>query len=169
VSYDYARFCQGIAALDGEGCWLAAFLAQKQAELPHDYSPGLSKCDGQLDGHHILKKGRLKQEAPFPCRRCAGRGTVVRNGPSEYEYDSHYPCSSCTTDRTALRGTGEAPLSVVLEDARNGILVCRRHHDLLECALVVLRRQELPGRFEEFVADYGLDGWASRYYMRDAA
>lgn len=57
-----------------------------------------------------------------------------------------------------------ATLVLILEDGRNGMVVCRRHHDLLERALVVLRRGELPVEFEEFVDDLELDGWASRYW-----
>ena len=40
------------------------------------------------------------------CPTCRGKGTVVKNGPSEWEYDNQYPCPTCTTDRTALKGTG---------------------------------------------------------------
>lgn len=40
------------------------------------------------------------------CPRCKGKGTVVKNGPSEHEYDSAAPCPLCTIDRTALKGPG---------------------------------------------------------------
>ena len=42
------------------------------------------------------------------CPRCKGKGTVIKDGPSEYEYDNQWPCPECTTDRTALKGTGRA-------------------------------------------------------------
>lgn len=29
------------------------------------------------------------------CPKCGGRGTVVKNGPHDDEYDSHFPCSDC--------------------------------------------------------------------------
>jgi DnaJ-class molecular chaperone len=40
------------------------------------------------------------------CPTCQGKGTIVKDGSSEWEYDSHYPCPRCTTDHTADRGTG---------------------------------------------------------------
>ncbi len=40
------------------------------------------------------------------CPRCAGKGTIVKDGPHPDEYDSAWPCPTCTTDRTAPRGTG---------------------------------------------------------------
>jgi transposase-like protein len=40
------------------------------------------------------------------CPRCGGKGTVVKYGPHDDEYDSRYPCPRCTKDRTALKGTG---------------------------------------------------------------
>jgi transposase-like protein len=40
------------------------------------------------------------------CPRCNGKGTIVKDGPHDDEYDSHYPCPRCTTDRIALKGTG---------------------------------------------------------------
>jgi transposase-like protein len=40
------------------------------------------------------------------CPRCRGKGTIVKDGPHRDEYDSHHPCPRCTSDRTALRGTG---------------------------------------------------------------
>lgn len=45
------------------------------------------------------------------CPNCHGKGTVVKDGPHELEYDSHYPCWRCTTDRTALKGTGWVPVA----------------------------------------------------------
>jgi hypothetical protein len=45
------------------------------------------------------------------CPRCKGKGTIVRDGPSEWEYDNMFPCPRCTTDRTALKGTGWVPVA----------------------------------------------------------
>lgn len=46
------------------------------------------------------------------CPRCQGKGTIVKDGPHDDEYDSQYPCPRCTTDRTALKGTGWIPVAV---------------------------------------------------------
>jgi transposase-like protein len=40
------------------------------------------------------------------CPTCGGKGTIVKDGPHPDEYDNQYPCQTCTTSRTALRGTG---------------------------------------------------------------
>jgi hypothetical protein len=71
-------------------------------------------------------------------------------------------------ERRLIEASGRA-LEKVLEDPRNGVLVCRRHHDLLERALVVLRREELPVRVFEFASELGLEGWLERYYLPQAA
>lgn len=59
-----------------------------------------------------LAKGSVQlADAPPPdqaCPRCGGKGTVEWIG-GEWEYDSHYPCPTCTTDRTAAKGTGRVP------------------------------------------------------------
>lgn len=45
------------------------------------------------------------------CPRCKGRGTIVKNGPHDDEYDSAFPCPRCTTNRTALGGSGWVPVA----------------------------------------------------------
>lgn len=129
AGYDYTAFREGIRAHDGLGCWLRDLLAERQGEHPFDYSPGLLTCAGELDGHHLLRKNRLKQELPAES------------------------------------------IAEALRDPRNGILVCRRHHEMLERGLVVLRRDELPARATDFAEDWNLAGWLDRYYppMRRAA
>ena len=54
------------------------------------------------------------------CPTCHGKGTVVKDGPHELEYDSHYPCPACTTDRTALRGTGVVPVGANAQATNRG-------------------------------------------------
>jgi hypothetical protein len=66
----------------------------------------------------------------------------------------------------------EVPMGLLadaLNDRRNGIPACRRHHDLLENAHVRLFRSDLPAEVHEFARDFGLEGWLDRYYPRAAA
>lgn len=55
-------------------------------------------------------------------------------------------------------------LNALLEDARNGIPTCRRHHDQLESAAIKLARWELPVGVEQFAADVDLGWWLDRTF-----
>lgn len=147
----YAEFCAGIAARDGTGCFVRRVLVARREEQVRvarrdlAYLPdGLLKCDGQMDGHHVLKRQHIKREfarAEFP-HRVVTPGSVV-------SWES---------------------LDAMLADPRNGVAACRRHHDLVERALVRLFREELPGCALEFARDAGL-GWRLErdYPLREAA
>jgi hypothetical protein len=87
--------------------------------------PSLRACDGALDGHHLLAKQWLKRE---------------------FSPDLWVLCGDFHELRT---------IEVVLNDSRNGILACRRHHDLIENARVVLSAESLPGCVFEFAAELG--------------
>lgn len=87
--------------------------------------PEALSCDGQLDGHHVLPKQWLKSE--FSRLRVIPTRDVL----------------------------GAATLSDWLNDPRNGILVCRRHHDLLENARIAIDPESLPPCVVEFAAELG--------------
>lgn len=53
---------------------------------------------------------------------------------------------------------------LAVQDDRNLVTTCRRHHELVERALVRLHRDELPEQIEAFAADFRLEGWLDRYY-----
>jgi hypothetical protein len=55
---------------------------------------------------------------------------------------------------------------LAVEDDRNLVTTCRRHHELVERALVRLHRDELPDQIEAFATDFRLEGWLDRYYPR---
>ncbi len=44
-----------------------------------------------------------------PCAQCHGVGTIEKNGPHDLEFDSHFPCPTCTNDPRASKGTGVKP------------------------------------------------------------
>jgi hypothetical protein len=129
VEYDYQAFCRAIARLDGPGCFIHRLLVQREHDGA-DFPLGLLLCEGVIDGHHLIRKNRLKQELSRPFSELVG--------------------------------------GYVFEDARNGILACRRHHDLVERGLVVVKAEELPRRVHAFVAEYDLEGWLDRYYRPEA-
>lgn len=135
--YDYEAFCAAVAELHGAACWVRATLAAREVPLP----PGLLDCAGQLDGHHLLPKRVLKRERGSGGVRLAATTRALYTGtPSrEVEYEA-------------------VTIGALLNDGRDGVPACRRHHDLVERALVRIRRAELPRQVEEFAAEIGL-GW----------
>lgn len=130
--YDYAVFCANVAALHGPGCWVQRMLAARDGRtVPF----GWLTCDGVMDAHHCLPKQLLKREFPH--------GTLYKNvnvGPSTIQRK---------TQRT---------LDALLNDGRNGVPVCRKHHDMIEGRQLVIRRYELPAATVAFAGQLGL-GW----------
>lgn len=65
---------------------------------------------------------------------------------------------------------GDTPLSVILSDDRNGILVCEHHHKLLDGqtgrARLRPRLVDLPARFREFLEQFDLWDDAIARYVR---
>jgi hypothetical protein len=51
-----------------------------------------------------------------------------------------------------------------LGDLRNMVPVCRKHHEHVENRRIVIRREDLSPEFDDFCRDYGLEGWADRYF-----
>lgn len=150
--YDYAAFCAAIADRDGPGCFVHRLLAARRAAVIERWRTegfgdvdrcagwipgGLLRCDGPLDGHHLLSKSWLKREFPH--------GAI---DTEPVEKGVLY---------ALLPGTHDAyrRLPDLLNDPRNGILACRRHHDLIERASVQLRAAELPRCVFEFAAELG--------------
>lgn len=149
AGYSYQRFCQGIAERDGAACYVRELLIARRAAIVEawgggqgeqpdsvrDWIPrGLLKCDGPLDGHHWLGKSWIKRE--FPSGGFAMYEVGVgfeRHGEDDWRW----------------------PLAVILSDHRNGSCICRRHHDLIERKLVVIRRNDLPAHVEDFAAELG--------------
>jgi hypothetical protein len=142
TGYSYEAFCGAVEALHGSRCWVVGVLAGRGAAVPS----GLLRCDGQVDGHHLIGKNRIKQELPS--------GTM---GPY------------LMVDRDPPKEVPGRSLGEILNDGRNGVPACRRHHDLVERALVRIAREELPAEVFEFAAELGLGGWLERYYPRVAA
>jgi hypothetical protein len=151
--YSYAEFCRGIAERGDTECWVRGLLvARRQAQIDAwgagqgevgeaqaNWIPnGLLECDGPLDGMHLgLSKSWLKNEFPnggwalYP----VGDGKWV--APNDEGGDWHWP------------------LHEILNDSRNGVCGCRRHHDLVDRKLIMVRRGDLPGLVEEFAAELG--------------
>jgi hypothetical protein len=150
--YSYAEFCQGIAERDGESCWVHKLLVARRTAQIEAWASGhtergdtrtnwipvkLLSCDGQLDGHHVgLSKSWLKREFP------AGTATLLVSIGPRYKDDT-------------VSALCERSLADLLNDPRNGVCACRRHHDMLEAHLIVVHRGDLPEHIEEFAAELG--------------
>lgn len=148
AGYDYEAFREGIRFLDGLDCWVRRLLEERQLEHPLDWSASALTCAGELDGHHIgISKNRLKQEFP--------NGAFFDNGKA------HPVLATSDPELITHRGIS---LAGILEDPRNGVLVCRRHHDMVEGPQLTILRNELPPRVFDFAEEYGLGGWLDRYF-----
>lgn len=150
--YDYPAFLHAVIIGRGHGCWVGGLLRARREHwrrsrapgdtMPPELDPALLGCQGQLDAHHLVPKQRIKREFhrlnpldEWPVRI----NRAWADGGSEFvSWES---------------------LAAMLMDARNGVIVCRRHHDLLERRLVVPARAELPRGVEEFAAVVGM-GWS---------
>lgn len=167
--YDYEGFCRGVAERDGTGCWVRGLLVARRAGVREkwasgqgrgthagdllDWVPsGLLRCDGGLDGHHLLPKQWLKDEFPFT-DESKGEGWVISGtcpcechridaGPIHYDVALYPSCVHCS-------------LADLLNDPRNGVPCCNRHHNMLERHLIVVRRGDIPAHVEEFAAELG--------------
>lgn len=51
-----------------------------------------------------------------------------------------------------------------LNDERNIVPVCRRHHDLYHGCRLRIPREALPAGVEDFAAELGLEWWLERQY-----
>lgn len=147
--YDYQAFMAGIAERDGTNCWVHRLLAARRAATIErwrtegsDCAPdrcagwvpgGLLRCDGVLDGHHLgLSKQWLKS---WHATQTRAVGPIDLYGEPVEDQDF--------------------ALANLLNDSRNGVLACRRHHDMLEHAVIVVRRADLPESVEGFAAELG--------------
>lgn len=149
--YDYEAFGRGVATLDGTECFVHRVLVARRKRLVdawgggqvetgchRDWIPGgLLDCDGRMDAHHLLAKQWLKREFPNGAWALYPVGDGAWVEPDEEGGDWHWP------------------LGAILSDPRLGILACRRHHDLLERALLRIHREELPARTFDFAAELG--------------
>jgi hypothetical protein len=147
--YDYPALLHAVAERDNGKCFVRELLvARRQAKIDEwsggqadgmdpacreDWIPAsLLDCRERLDACHVLSKSWLKDAYPNGALLVAPGSTLV----------------------PALDGY-PGSLAVVLNDPRNAVLNCRRHHGLMDRKLVVVRRADLPGHVEEFAQELG--------------
>jgi hypothetical protein len=137
-------------------------------EKPLSRSKGLSRSGRKAS---TLKRGKVSSnpsgyDYEAFCEGIADRDGadcwVRRNVPMDPELrlcdgklDGHH-----VLPKQWLKGNVRLPYSEqtpasVLNDSRNGILVCRRHHDLLENARIALDVEALPPCVVEFAQELG--------------
>lgn len=104
---------------------------------------GLGGCAGPIDAHHVLPQRRIKQAFPFGGALAAGYVLPVRA-------------------LEAVDPSVAVSLDALLADARNGVPVCRRHHDRIESRRERLPRSLAPEDFDVFLATIGMGWWAER-------
>lgn len=149
--YSYAEFCQAVSALHGNSCMVRLTLTWRKTLPPSSHL----HCDGPLDAHHVLPKRLLKRVFPHGVYFAEGDGWR-RTMPDQV--------GDYSIETGAARSLGD-----LLNDGRNGIPVCRRHHDLIENCAINLSRGELPHEVEEFAAELGLRWYLERTYREEEA
>ncbi len=95
----------------------------------------LDKCDGPMDAHHVIPKKSLKMVYP-------AQGT-----PAWFEL------MEPIMDGEKLK----AYRMSLIWDARNGLPVCRRHHDLLTCSMRHLSPSQLYPSVLSFAIEHRLE------------
>lgn len=145
TEYDYPRFLYAVARHRGRKCWLRQLLLTRSQEEMGEWSA------------MVREKGI---SVPMDERATDWR----RFGDCDGPMDAHHLVSKQRIKRDWPHPLwfpdGDLPTTAaVLMDVRNGVIVCRRHHDLLERRLVVPSRAELPEDAVEFAEEVGM-GWS---------
>lgn len=110
----------------------------------HDFAPkGLRDCDGKVQRHHAIRAQVIRR--------------MLAPGRAHLMLDDE------------LRAA-KAELNRALNDSRNLLDVCKRHHDLFHAARFAVPREGLPEGLEAFAVDFGL-GWEldRQYGLREDA
>lgn len=159
--YDYLLFGRRVAELHGPGCWIHRLLMNRPGvEVPW----GMVMCDGGIDAHHLAPKRLLKREFPHGVYiGCMGECYALKD-------DRPFEVPEAVREVIGNPEGRVRSLADLLNDGRNGVLGCRRHHDMVESAEVKIRRGELPAEFVEFATELGLDWFlSSRAFGQEAA
>lgn len=108
---------------------------------------GVTPDEARMTWHHLVPAQRIRKEFPHGAVRVMG-------GWSPYDPRLAY-------DRV---GGAVSPLAELVADRRNQVYVCWKHHQHVENRRIVIWREDLPPGFDAFCGEYGLEGWASRYF-----
>lgn len=102
----------------------------------------------------------VTNEGRAPCRFAKGYGRC--DGP----LDAHHLIPK---QRIKREFRHDDRLVDLIADPRNGIAVCRRHHDMLEGRKLRMLRVELPAGLEEFAVEVGMVWCLERDFGQVAA
>lgn len=115
---------------------------------------------GIVDAHHLLPRQVLKRELPHGVYTSLD-GAVI-------------PCRHSEPVDERIRGTELDPtprlrsVGDLLMDPRNGIVVRRYHHDVLENSSLAIPVKALPAGAREFAEELGLMWWFENNEARRA-
>ena len=137
---DYVTWLAAVRGAFRGPCWLCQRLPA-QAQRCEMASGGI------IDGHHIIRKSRLKREFPHGAY-------VYEDGSVDAVPAAHRRVIA--PNATEVNGVRVVPLDAILWDPRNGLVLRRWHHDELEQRRVRILRTSLPRAVEEFAAEFGL-------------
>lgn len=111
---------------------------------------GRGPCDGRIDPHHLIPQGRIKREYPRGVWRLATGELVKANRQTTGPFGN----------------VARVTLGMLLEDRRNLISVCRRHHDQLHWKRERIELPDLPAEAHEFARELGMMWSLERDYPR---
>lgn len=119
---------------------------------------GFGPCDGSvslLQADHAIEVGWLREHYqrrraagdPLSCLHCDGTGVAAELTVFQSEEPvAEVPCPACSE--------GAVLFDVLVADARNGWLLCPRHHGLKTAQLIEIPRRLLRPPVFSFARDY---------------
>lgn len=156
--YDVELFASRIRALHGDGCWIHRLLTNR----PGDEVPfGWLLCDGPMDPCHLIPKRLLKREFPHGAwltiaATPSGLAAIpLRHDAPRIDYPPEV-VANIGDPNERLRSLGE-----MMNDGRNGVPGCRKHHNWMDDGKITLCVAELPAPAVEFACELGLDWYLS--------
>lgn len=128
---------------------------------------------GGLNRHAQLKRrrrampGTADERERFKLAVCSRPCPITDDGPHEGPLQAHHVIAQEVLRRLARAGTlDDRQLAAILWDPRNGLSVCRRHHDRHTLAASRIPAGALDAEHRAFAAEHGLERYLAQPYYR---
>jgi hypothetical protein len=139
--------------------------------------PGPLQRRKRLEQRAVLQRGRRRtigtrdQREAFKRRVCQGATCDVRDdGPCDGDLQAHHVVPQQAIRRAAVElGLDDRQLASLITDPRNGVAVCRRHHDRHTLARRRLPLSLIGRKHRQFAAELGLERLIDKTYRQGEA